>query len=115
MSESDGDGYRLQVSFALLPPDGGKPQPLGKPQVLLTGIRSGQFSYRGRERNHQPTGWMERWQDTDRTPVLVRLELKLRPRRLAGAGGADPRRCQRGQWARAACMRRILRRSEVQR
>ncbi len=75
---SDGDGYRLQVSFALLPPDGGKPQPLGKPQVLLTGIRSGQFSYRGRKRNRQPTGWMDRWQDTDRTPVLVRLELKLR-------------------------------------
>jgi general secretion pathway protein J len=76
--ESDGDGYRLQVSFALLPPDGSRPQPFGKPQVLLTGIRSGQFSYRGRQRNHHPTGWTERWQDTARTPVLVRLELKLR-------------------------------------
>lgn len=76
--ENDGDGYRLQVSFALLPPDGSKPQPFGKPQVLLTGIRSGQFSYRGRDRRQRPTDWTERWETSDRTPVLVRLDLKLR-------------------------------------
>lgn len=74
---SDGDGYRLQVSFALLPPDGSKPQPFGKPQVLLTGIRSGSFSYRGRDRRQRPTDWLDRWKDTERTPVLVRLELKM--------------------------------------
>jgi general secretion pathway protein J len=75
---NDDGEYRLEVSFALLPPDGSKPRPFGKPQVLLTGIRSGQFSYRGRDRKQRPTAWMDRWTSSDRTPVLVRLELKLR-------------------------------------
>ncbi|KGI78563.1 prepilin-type N-terminal cleavage/methylation domain-containing protein [Oleiagrimonas soli] len=75
--EKQGDGYRLQVSFSLLPPDGGKPQPLGKPQVLLTGIQSGQFDFRGFDKLRKPTDWLQRWEDTDRTPALVRLDLKL--------------------------------------
>lgn len=75
--EKGGHGYRLQVSFSLLPPDGSKPKKLGKPQVLLTGIRDGRFDFRGYDRLRKPTDWMSRWEDTDRTPALVRLDLKL--------------------------------------
>lgn len=41
------DGLRLELSLALLPPDGQPPQPLGEPQVLLDRIVKGGFSYRG--------------------------------------------------------------------
>ncbi len=75
--DADGNGYRLEVSFALLPPDGSKPRPFGKPQVLLDGIRKGNFSYRGLDKLRKPTDWTARWTDTDRTPVLVRLDLDL--------------------------------------
>lgn len=70
-------GYRLEVSFALLPPDGSKPKPLGTPQVLLTGIRGGRFSYRGFDQQRRPTDWQMRWKTPGRVPALVRVDLAL--------------------------------------
>lgn len=70
-------GYRLEVGFALLPPDGSPPKPLGKPQVLLTGIRRGEFSYRGFDDQRHPTGWKMRWGAPERVPALVRVDLEM--------------------------------------
>lgn len=72
------DGYRLEVSFARLPPDGSAPQPIGKPQVLLSGIRQASFSFRGYDPSRRDTGWQQKWEYDDRTPALVRLDATLR-------------------------------------
>ncbi|TCV92012.1 type II secretion system protein J (GspJ) [Luteibacter rhizovicinus] len=74
------DGHRtlrLEASFALLPPDGGEPKTVGEPEVLLRGIRSGGFAYRGMDDQNQPGDWQETWPDGRRTPSLVRVTLML--------------------------------------
>jgi general secretion pathway protein J len=71
------DGYRLEVTLALLPPNGGDPKPLGEPEVLLRGIRKGAFAYRGMDDKNQPGDWQEHWDDSRRTPSLVRLTLDV--------------------------------------
>ncbi|MBB3227902.1 general secretion pathway protein J [Luteibacter sp. Sphag1AF] len=75
--DNDGHGLRLEASFALLPPDGSEPETVGEPEVLLTGIRSGSFEYRGLDDQGQPKGWEDSWSDEQRTPSLVRLSLTL--------------------------------------
>lgn len=74
---SDGEGtLRLQIAFALLPPDGSAPQPFGEPEVLMTGIRKGHFIYRGLNLKRQDTGWREQWPDPSRLPSLVKVALQ---------------------------------------
>lgn len=67
--------YRLEVTLAMLPPDGGDPQPIGEPEVLLRGIRKGTFAYRGMDDQNRPGDWQESWPDNRRTPSLVRVTL----------------------------------------
>ena len=69
-------GYRLEVALALLPPDGGEPQPIGEPEVLLRGIRKGAIAYRGLDDQGQPGDWQDQWIDNRRTPSLVRVTLE---------------------------------------
>lgn len=74
----DGHGtWRLEVTFAMLPPDGSQPRPLGKPEVLLTGIRQGRFVYRGFDLKNQDLGWRTSWARPTQLPSLVRVELQL--------------------------------------
>jgi general secretion pathway protein J len=68
--------YRLEVTLALLPPDGGDPQPLGEPEVLLRGIRKGAISYRGMDDQNRPGDWQDSWTDGRRMPSLVRIALE---------------------------------------
>jgi len=68
---------RLEVTLAMLPPDGGAPQPIGEPQVLLRGIRKGAISYRGMDDQNRPGDWQDSWDDGRRTPSLVRIELEV--------------------------------------
>lgn len=69
-------GLRLELSLALLPPDGEAPQPLGEPQVLLDQIKSGGFSYRGVDAQDAVVPWSPAWPDGPRLPQLVRIELE---------------------------------------
>jgi general secretion pathway protein J len=74
----DGAGdSRLELSLALLPPDGRAPLPLGAPQVLLDHILDGSFSYQGLDQNGAPTGWSQTWVDGQRLPHLVRVALRV--------------------------------------
>ena len=75
--EDGRDGYRLEVTLAMLPPDGGEPQPIGEPEVLLRGIRKGSLSYRGVDDQNQPGDWQDSWPDGRRTPSLVRVALDV--------------------------------------
>jgi general secretion pathway protein J len=68
-------GLRLELSLALLPPDGQPPRPLGDPQVLFDHIAGGSFSYRGTDEKGQPIPWSGTW-PAGRLPQLVRIELK---------------------------------------
>lgn len=70
-------GLRLELSLALLPPDGRAPLPLGTPQVLLDHILDGSFSYQGLDRDGAPTGWGPTWVDGQRLPQLVRVALRV--------------------------------------
>ncbi|HKR76966.1 MAG TPA: prepilin-type N-terminal cleavage/methylation domain-containing protein [Rhodanobacter sp.] len=75
---SDGKGEsRLELSLALLPPDGQPPKPLGKPQVLLDHVKAGSFSYHGRDARNQMLPWADSWADGRRLPQLVRVRLQL--------------------------------------
>lgn len=73
----DDGGLRLQITFARLSPDGGELKPMDKPEVLLTGIRKGVFSYRGQDLKKQDTGWHVQWPRGPRLPALVRIKLEL--------------------------------------
>jgi general secretion pathway protein J len=103
-------GLRLEASFAILPPDGSAPQPLGDAQVLLDGIREGGFRFRGRERDGQPGDWRDDWPDGHRMPELVSvrlaldggrdwptLQVPLRVDATATRGANDPLRALRAQ------------------
>jgi prepilin-type N-terminal cleavage/methylation domain len=70
-------GLRLELSLALLPPDGQPPQPLGEPQVLLDHIKTGSFNYRGVDQQGAALPWSPAWADGRLLPQLVRVELQL--------------------------------------
>lgn len=73
---SDGhDGFRLELSLALLPPDGSAPQALGDPQVLLDHIKSGSFTYRGIDGQGASVPWSTQWSDGRLLPQLVSIKL----------------------------------------
>lgn len=69
-------GMRLELSLALLPPDGKPPQPLGDPQVLMDHLSQGSFDYRGVDAQAQPLAWSGTWADGRRLPQLVRIKLQ---------------------------------------
>lgn len=69
-------GQRLELSLAILPPDGQPARPLGDPQVLLDHIKSGSFSYRGIDTDGNAVPWSGRWSDGRLLPQLVRIELQ---------------------------------------
>ena len=70
-------GLRLELSLAVLPPDGQPPRPLGDPQVLLDHITEGSFNYRGVDQQGGEVPWSETWPDGRVLPQLV--SIKLRP------------------------------------
>lgn len=73
----DGKAMRLQVSFAQLPPDGSTPRQLGKPQVLLRGIRAGRFTYLGWPTDTAASAWQADWPTMNSLPALVQIKLRL--------------------------------------
>lgn len=74
----DGHGdSRLELSLALLPPDGQPPQPLGDPQVLLDHIRSGGFRYSGVDLQGKAIPPSANWSDGRLLPLLVSVDLKI--------------------------------------
>ncbi|WP_425605221.1 type II secretion system protein GspJ [Fulvimonas yonginensis] len=69
-------GQRLEISFALLAPDG-QPLAAGPPQVLLDDVREGSFRYRGRDARGRVGEWRGDWPTGDHLPKLVRIDLRL--------------------------------------
>jgi general secretion pathway protein J len=72
-----GNGSRLEVSFAILPPDGSDPKPLGDPEVLMDNVREGSFSYRSPDSDDQPGTWGTDWSDGRAMPILVQINLQV--------------------------------------
>lgn len=70
-------GSRLEASFALMPPDGSAPRPLGEPEVLVDNIRSGSFSYRAPDTQQAPGDWHDHWDGSRSMPRIVRIALEL--------------------------------------
>lgn len=74
---NDKGGSRLEMRFALVPPDGGAPKPLGEPEVLVDNVRSGSFSYRAPDSPQEPGDWRDQWSDLRAMPRIVRIALQL--------------------------------------
>lgn len=74
--DDDHGELRLELSLALLPPDGRPPQPLGDPQVLLDHIHGGSFNYRGVDARGQTLPWSQAWPDGPLLPLLVSIRLQ---------------------------------------
>lgn len=72
-----GGGSRLEVSFAILPPDGSDPKPLGDPEVLMDNVREGSFSYRSPDTDDQAGTWGTDWSDGRAMPILVQVNLQV--------------------------------------
>lgn len=70
-------GLRLELSLALLPPDGRPPQALGEPQVLVDHIVAGSFSYAGVDGSGAALDWSQTWTDGRQLPRLVRVALRM--------------------------------------
>ncbi len=70
-------GLRLELSLALLPPDGGAPQALGETQILLDHIRAGGFTYTGFDDRGAPVAWTDTWPDGRQLPRLVSVALRV--------------------------------------
>jgi general secretion pathway protein J len=68
---------QLVASLAELPPDGSPLRPLGEPQVLVDGVVSGDFSYRGLNQQGQPMDWQDDWNITGQMPSIVEIKLTL--------------------------------------
>jgi general secretion pathway protein J len=77
VDDDNDDRMRLEASFALLPPDGSEPKPIGEPEVLVDGIHKGSFAFRGFDKDGNPIDWQAAWDDGRRTPSLVRIDLDL--------------------------------------
>jgi len=74
----NGDGTsRLEASFAVMPPDGSAPKPMGDPEVLVDRIRDAKFSYRTPDTQDHAGQWAEQWDDTRTMPRIVRIALQL--------------------------------------
>lgn len=74
----DGAGaFRLELSLALLPPDGRPPLPLGETQVLVDHVLDGNFSYNGLNGDGTEAGWSQTWVDGRQLPRLVRIALRV--------------------------------------
>ncbi|MEP6897982.1 MAG: prepilin-type N-terminal cleavage/methylation domain-containing protein [Rhodanobacter sp.] len=73
----DGHGeLQLELSLAVLPPDGQPPRPLGDPQVLFDHIRDGSFKYSGVDTQGHPLPWAAVWADGRLLPQLVSIDLQ---------------------------------------
>ncbi|RDI98696.1 general secretion pathway protein GspJ [Dyella solisilvae] len=70
-------GQRLEARFALMPPDGSAPRPLGEPEVLVDGIRDGSFSYRAPDTEQGRGDWHDHWGDVRTMPRIVRIAMRL--------------------------------------
>jgi general secretion pathway protein J len=70
-------GSRLEVSFAILPPDGSDPKPLGDPEVLVDDVREGSFSYRSPDTDDQAGSWGTDWSDGRAMPILVQINMQI--------------------------------------
>ncbi|WP_199098543.1 prepilin-type N-terminal cleavage/methylation domain-containing protein [Dyella sp. ASV21] len=70
-------GWRLEASFALMPPDGSPAKSLGPPEVLVDGIVDGQFSYRSPDTPDKAGDWGDHWDSVRAMPRIVRIALKL--------------------------------------
>ena len=73
----DGNGMsRLELSLAVLPPDGQPPMALGDPQVLFDHIRSGSFNYSGVDLQGNAIASSDSWADGRLLPMLVDIDLQ---------------------------------------
>lgn len=59
-----------------------RPDDMAEPVVLMDQIESGRFEYRKLDEEGKLEDWSDDWEDPSLTPVMVRIELTMRPEAL---------------------------------
>lgn len=76
VDEPEGDGVRLQVSFAVVLAnevlEERRPRP---PELLAGGLRSVRFRYRALDASNRIGEWQDTWEQADRMPLQVSVEI----------------------------------------
>lgn len=79
LKRTSGNTMQLYFSNAIL--TGYDPKKLTPsdldPQVLIDQIKSGRFEYRTYNEQGELGAWTDRWEDSSRTPVMVRIQLEM--------------------------------------
>lgn len=71
-----GENYQLQFQFQQLTPEG-LIDAERDPEILLEGIRSGEFSYRTLDEQSKPGDWETNWEVATQIPLQTRLKLEF--------------------------------------
>jgi general secretion pathway protein J len=72
-----GDNYRLEFQFQQLTAEGVL-EAERPPEILMDGIKSGEFSYRGLDQDARPGSWQSDWEFPTQLPVHVRIQLQMK-------------------------------------
>lgn len=73
------DGLKLQFSDTMLNGYDEKNPPDTEPVVLLEHIADGRFEYRALDDQGRLANWSSAWPDPSITPLMIRIELTMRP------------------------------------
>lgn len=71
-----GENYRLEFQFQQITPDG-LLDAEREPEILLEGIKSGEFAYRTLDDQARPGGWQNSWEVPTQIPLQVRLKIEF--------------------------------------
>jgi general secretion pathway protein J len=72
-----GDSYQLEFQFQQLTAEG-LLEAERPPEVLIEGIKSGEFSYRSLNQEARPGDWKDDWEITSQLPLHVRIKLEMK-------------------------------------
>ncbi len=70
----NGENYQLEFQFQQITSEG-LLDPERKPEVLIDGIKSGEFSYRTLDQNAKPDTWKNEWEYPSQIPLQIRLQV----------------------------------------
>jgi general secretion pathway protein J len=76
-----GQNYRLEFQFQQITSEG-LLKPERKPEVLLEGIKNGEFSYRALDEQSKPGSWKNSWDTPTQIPLQTSLKIEFLDKKM---------------------------------
>jgi general secretion pathway protein J len=76
-----GESYQLEFQFQQITPEG-LLDAEREPEILLEGIRQGEFSYRTLDDQAEPGDWENEWDAPTQLPLQVRLDIEFADKKM---------------------------------